>query len=417
MSELRAIEGTGAEAAFAAAFRSAPRSAEAVEAFRRFEAVGLPSRRVESWHYTDMRRALGVPAPFAPQPDSGRIAEAKAWLDKAPRLGTTRLVLVDGRFAPELSDEAAQGATVRGGAPTLVPAEREDPMRALAGAFAEGGLSFEVGEGVDAGRVEIVHVLRAGVASASHVRLAFLAGARGRIIERTFGASAGAQRHRIASIDVGRGAKIEHVAIVEDNADIEIESLGVKLREAAAFSSFGLVTGGALTRRQIFARLEGPQATLALSGLLLIDGERHADTTLDVAHVAPHGQSREYFRHIVADSGCGVYQGKVIVSPGAQKTDGSMKSQALLLSPNAQMNNKPELEIFADDVVCGHGATVGALDPEQTFYLRSRGLPKVEAEAMLLEAFGVEAIERVADETITEALRERLRVWLKGRAS
>ena len=111
-----------------------------------------------------------------------------------------------------------------------------------------------------------------------------------------------------------------------------------------------------------------------LRGLSLIDGARHADTTLEVTHAAPHGKSREFFRHIVADEAIGVYQGKVIVAPHAQKTDGAMKSQALLLSPTAQMNNKPELEIFADDVVCGHGATVGALDPEQVFYLQARGI-------------------------------------------
>jgi Fe-S cluster assembly protein SufD len=418
VSEVRAIAKNAAEAAFEAAFRTGRRSPEAAEAFRRFEAAGgVPSRRMESWHYTDLRRVLAAPAPFAPQPDSVRIAEVKSWLDDAPRHGATRLVLVDGRFAPELSDSAPEGATLTGGAPALHLGEREDAMLALAGAFAEGGLSFDVRAGVDAGRVEIVHVLRSGVASASHLRFVFQPEARGVIVERTVGASRGSQRHRVASLELSRGAHVEHAAIVEDDADIEIESLRVTLQEGAAFSSFGLMTGGALKRRQIFARLEGRDASLTLSGLSLIDGARHADTTLEVTHAAPHGKSREFFRHIVADSGVGVYQGKVIVAQHAQKTDGAMKSQALLLSPTAQMDNKPELEIFADDVVCGHGATVGALDPEQIFYLRSRGLPKPEAEAMLLEAFGVEAIDRVADEALAAALRERLQAWLKGRAA
>ncbi len=416
MNSVRALDPTGAEAAFASAFKSGPRSPEASEAFARFTATGLPSRRLESWHYTDLRRALGVPAPFAPQPGSDRIAEVKAELATTPRLGATRLVLVDGRFAPELSDAAPEGATMRGGAPALVLSDREDPMLAFAGAFAQGGFSFEVQDGADVGRVEIVHVLRAAVSSASHVRFYFLPEARGVIVERTLGAGQGAQRHRLASFELSASAKVEHVAIVEDDTAVEIESLRVTLQQGAAFSSFGYVASGALTRRQIFARLDGPRAAVAISGLSLIHGTRHADTTLEVAHAAPHGASREFFRHIVADSGVGVYQGKVIVAPRAQKTDGAMKSQALLLSPTAQMNNKPELEIFADDVVCGHGATVGALDPEQTFYLQSRGVPKPEAEAMLLEAFGVEAIERVADETVADALRERLRLWLKGRA-
>ena len=118
---------------------------------------------------------------------------------------------------------------------------------------------------------------------------------------------------------------------------------------------------------------------------------------------------------IVAGDATGIYQGKVVVQPGAQKTDGAMKSQAILLSPHAVMNNKPELEIFADDVVCGHGATVGALDPEQLFYLQARGLPKAEAEAMLLEAFGADAIARVDDGALAELLHGKMRAWLAAR--
>ena len=129
-------------------------------------------------------------------------------------------------------------------------------------------------------------------------------------------------------------------------------------------------------------------------------------------HSAPGGTSREFYRAIVDDDAVGTFQGKVIVDGAAQKTDGGMKSQAILLSPRAQMNAKPELEIFADDVICGHGATVGSLDPEQIFYLRSRGIAKDEAEAMLLEAFGVEAIERVDDPSLAGALSGALRDWL-----
>ena len=403
------------EASYEAAFRLAPRSAEADEAFQRFAAAGLPSRRVESWHYTDLRRALGSPAPFAPQPDTQRIAQAKAMLGE--RLGTTRLVLVDGRFAPELSDEPPEGATLRGGAPTLALAKREDAMLAFAGAFAQGGFSLEVQDGADIGRIEIVHVLRPGVSSASHVRFYFLPEARGTVVERTLGAASGSQRHRLASFELSVGAKVEHAVVIEDAASVELESLRVEQYEKASFSSFALVAGPALTRRQIFARLDGKDASLALSGLSLIDGTRAADTTLEVTHAAAHGVSREFYRHIVADEATGVFQGKVIVDQHSQKTDGGMKSQALLLSPTAQMNNKPELEIFADDVVCGHGATVGALDPNQIFYLEARGIPQKEAEAMLLEAFGVEAIDRVEDTAIAELLRERLAAWLKGRAA
>ena len=130
---------------------------------------------------------------------------------------------------------------------------------------------------------------------------------------------------------------------------------------------------------------------MSLGGLALIDGARRADTTLQVVHAAPGGISREFYRAIVDDDAVGVFQGKIIVEQAAQKTDGAMKSQAILLSPRAQMNEKPELEIFADDVVCGHGATVASLDPEQVFYLQSRGIPTADAKAMLLEAFRAES--------------------------
>ncbi len=175
------------------------------------------------------------------------------------------------------------------------------------------------------------------------------------------------------------------------------------------------MSGGALTRRQIFAKLIGADARITLAGLALIDGERRADTTLEVVHAAPRGVSREFYRAIVADEAVGVFQGKIVVKPGAQKTDGAMKSQAVLLSPQAQMNAKPELEIFADDVICGHGATVASIDPEMIFYLQSRGIPKREAEAMLLEAFGAEAIARVDDDALAGALHALLAAWLAGR--
>jgi len=191
-----------------------------------------------------------------------------------------------------------------------------------------------------------------------------------------------------------------------------VESLICDLAAKAQLNAFALVSGGALSRRQIFVRIAGAEAQVVLSGLTLIDESRRADTTLRVVHSAPEGTSREFYRAIVDDDAVGTFQGKVIVESAAQKTDGGMKSQAILLSPRAQMNAKPELEIFADDVVCGHGATVGSLDPEQVFYLRSRGIAKEEAEAMLLEAFGVEAIERVDDPSLAGALSGALRDWL-----
>ena len=214
---------------------------------------------------------------------------------------------------------------------------------------------------------------------------------------------------------LAKGAKATHVAIVGDEAALHIETQICELAETAELNAFGLVSGGDLTRRQLFLKATGDNAKVSLGGLALLDGSRRADTTLQVVHSAPGGTSREFYRAIVDDDAVGVFQGKIVVERAAQKTDGAMKSQAILLSPRAQMNEKPELEIFADDVICGHGATVGSLDPEQVFYLRTRGIPEGEARAMLLEAFGGEAIDRVGDEALIGALRGRLSAWLAAR--
>ena len=148
----------------------------------------------------------------------------------------------------------------------------------------------------------------------------------------------------------------------------------------------------------------------------MLNGRQHADATLLVDHVVPHCESRELFKTVLDDDSTGVFQGKIVVRPEAQKTDGKMMSAALLLSDGATMNNKPELEIFADDVVCGHGATCGALDDDLLFYIMSRGLPKHEAEQLLIQAFLGEAIETVENESVHDALVGIVEGWLRARA-
>ena len=416
---------TAAETALAEQFAAAQAVSPAPDreaSFRRFAANGLPTRRDEAWHYTDLRALFAHVAPLAGAPDPIALAAAKLTLTARTPAGSAVLAIVDGRYIPELSDALPDGVSVvplaQAGRASGVNAEG-DALLALNSALAQGGcvVSVEAGARI-AESVEIVHLTSGGVATSVHSQVLIHVGAGGeaRIVESFVGARAGDQRDVATLIDLKEGARLAHIVIVEDSAALHLESQVARLGEKAELSAFGLVVGGALVRRQIFATLSGQHANLALSGLSLINGKRHADTTLVVDHAAPHGQSREFYKHIVADDATGVYQGKVIVQPGAQKTDGGMKSQAILLSPQAIMNNKPELEIFADDVVCGHGATVGALDPEQTFYLQARGLSKAEAEAMLLEAFGADAIARVDDEELAELMREKMRAWLAARA-
>jgi Fe-S cluster assembly protein SufD len=418
MTMHRPIVKTAAEATLAQQFAAlATRDADRSAAFAAFAARGLPTRRNEDWHYTDLRSAMTGAAPLAPPPDADRIEAARNSLLTRNRVGDVRFVMVDGRYVEKLSDRAPGGLT----ASVLdkrVPATRTDAVVALNDAFAPHGLTLALDEGVTLPeRIEIAHFVSSGAPQSvySHVGITLFAGASVRIHESFFGAAAGVQRNALMTLDIGDGAKCSVTSLIDDEAALHLESQIVTLAGDAEFEGFALVAGGVLVRRQIFARQKGPGAKIALSGLSLLHGNRHADTTLVVEHAAPRGRSREYYRHIVADEATGVFQGKVIVEPHAQKTDGGMKSQAILLSPNAVMNNKPELEIFADDVVCGHGATVGALDPEQLFYCEARGIPRAEAEAMLLEAFGADAIDRVGDAEVAEALRQRMRAWLAAR--
>ncbi|HEY1941036.1 MAG TPA: SufD family Fe-S cluster assembly protein [Roseiarcus sp.] len=420
MSLERVIAKTAAETTLAAQFaalRSAAPSVQREAAFRRFEQSGLPTRRVESWHYTDLRAALVSAAPIAAAPAAAAIEAARGMLASLARIGASRVALVDGHYVAALSDAPPSGVAIFPVTPDTPPLGDADPVLALNVALAQGGCALTFEAGADAPLVEIVHIFTPG-AEAVYSRLAITLGAaaQAKVVERFVGAGAQAQRNVSTWIDVAKDAKASHVVSIEDEAGVHVESQVVSLAEGAALDAFGLIAGGALARRQIFATLAGERARIGLGGLSLVDGRRHADTTLEVIHAAPNGESREFYRHIVADEGVGVYQGKVIVRQYAQKTDGGMKSQAILLSPNASMNNKPELEILADDVVCGHGATVGALDPEQIFYLQARGLPRREAEAMVLEAFGAEAIARVADPKIDEVLSGAMRAWLARRA-
>ena len=386
-------------------------------AFARFAEAGLPTRRVEAWHYTDLRAAMADAAPVLAAPTPADIKAARLRLARRERFAPgAQLVLLGGRYIGELSDRLPDGVTVTEGAVLAVPVA--DPLAALNEALSPSGCTISVARGAEiAEPITILHLAdgMSDYSVYSRFAIALNAGARASFVEVFEGAQARVQRHSATIMTLAKGAKARHVAVVGDEPGLHIETHVCDLAENAELEAFGLISGGDLTRRQIFVRMTGDEAKVSLGGLALIDGDRRADTTLQVVLAAPRGTSREFYRAIVDDDAIGVFQGKIIVERAAQKTDGAMKSQAILLSPRAQMNEKPELEIFADDVVCGHGATVASLDPEQVFYLRSRGIPESDAKAMLLEAFGGESIDRIEDELLIEALRARLRAWLGSR--
>ena len=432
MGELKQVR-TDAEAALIAAWDRAPAQADwRKAAFARFAMAGLPHRRIESWHYTDLRGLLRTALPTR-APDSAAVEGARARL-AALRIGAaTRLVVLDGAFRPDLSDMDAlpEGVAVQSLAAALVADDivsllapkglgDDDSIVALNAAMMQDGVVVRIAPGAVVERnIALVTLMSGGAPHAAFVRslVDVGAGARARIVEIADSPVAEIQSHDALVLRVGEGAELEHVAHVgyEGAGAMQLHSLLATLQRDATFNSFCLVADGGLVRRQIFAHLDGERATLGLRGLSLLRGREHADTTLVVDHALPYGVSREFYRHILDGEATGVYQGQVCVRQHAQKTDGAMKSQALVLAEGAAMYNKPELEIFADDVVCGHGATVGALNEDQLFYLRARGHDKVQAEKLLLEAFAAEVIDEIGSEAMRDALHEAVQTWLRRR--
>lgn len=217
----------------------------------------------------------------------------------------------------------------------------------------------------------------------------------------------------LAQIMLADNAVLRHVTTQEqDISAVCTRTADIQIGRDATYESFVLNTGAAFARHQVHARLTSENATANLSGITLLRGQQTGDNTVLVEHSAPQGSSRQFFRAVIGDQARGVFQGKIHVHPQAQKTDGYQLSNALLLSEVAEMDTKPELEIYADDVKCSHGATTGQLDDEALFYLRSRGVPESEARALLIEGFLGEVVACVTDEQMKELLREKVRAWL-----
>ena len=419
---------------FAATRESLPggRNIEKVRrgAFERFVAQGLPHSRVEAWKYTDLRRLVRDAKPLAPRPDAIPKEAAINAAAAFAKLGFRRLLIVDGAFLPELSDLAdlepgvSIRATVNGldadDTDVVLDVGGDDAAAALNTAFAADGLIIAIDPGVVVARpIHLVFVTTAGTPAAMFTRssLALGAGAGVTLIETHEGPDrSDYQVNTALRIIVGDGARLDHVKVTsEGGAALHIATLQAEIGAGAAYSEFGLVTGGAVVRNQLFLKLAGERTVANVHQASLLAGRQHADTTLTVDHAAAGSQSREVFKAVVDDEARAVFQGKITVQQGAQQTDARMMARALLLSDEAVANCKPELEIFADDVQCGHGTTTGALDDQLKFYLMARGIPEREAEALLIQAFVGEVIDAIARDDLREALSGKMLDWLKGR--
>lgn len=404
------------------------------QAFDDFARLGLPHRRIEEWKYTDLRALLREIAPLAATPDQAALARAAKVVKSLGIEGTQKLILVDGVFAPQLSDMASletgvsvrvlrevledNGNKVR--ADLLRTSVASDAMISLNAALVTDGVVIDVAEDTALAKpIHIVHVATASGASLVTRSLVKVEkGARVSLVE-SFVAAEGAasyQTHDSVVVWIGDNAELQHVRLMEDALDAANISTGVfTIGAKAKLNTFNLTNGGGVSRYQGFITFAGEGSELTTNGVNLLGARRHGDTTLVVDHAVPNCASREVFRSVLDDRAHSVFQGRIIVRPDAQKTDGKMMTRALLLSDEAEADNKPELEIFADDVTCGHGATTGALDESLLFYLRARGLPEKEAQALLIAAFVGEAIESIVQDNLRDFAIAAADRWLATR--
>ena len=434
---------TAAETALANAFSQARTrlpgdgviGAQRKAAFDVFAKEGLPHRRVEEWKYTDLRALMRDAKPLASPPDAAAKARAKTAGKLLGDVETRRLVFVDGAFVPELSDLAGQEAglsvgsladALAGGDPMVAAhlgkvAPAGDVAVALNTALMGDGAVIRVAVGATIERPLHLLFVAAEKPAATFTRSLVVvgAGARVMLIESHEGPpGSDYQVNAAVELSVGERAHVDHVKIIAEGASaLHVSTLAAVVGAKARFNAFTFTMGGAVVRNQMFLNFDGEETLAGIRGATLIKGHQHADTTLVANHIARGCQSREVFKSVLDGEAHGVFQGRIIVRHGAQKTDAKMMTQALLLSDRAEADNKPELEIFADDVQCGHGATAGALDDELKFYLMARGIPAAEAEALLIQAFLGEAIEGIEHAGLREALMDQVAAWLKARAS
>jgi Fe-S cluster assembly protein SufD len=242
-------------------------------------------------------------------------------------------------------------------------------------------------------------------------------GARAMVVESHEGAADCAdQVNAVMELVVGDAAHVDHVKLTGAGAGaLHLWSMMASVGARARFNAFLFTVGGAVVRNQLFVRFQGEDTVAAIRGATLLKGSQHADVTLFADHAAPACTSREMFKSVLDDSAKSIFQGKIIVRQGAQKTDARMATHALLLTDTAEADNKPELEIYADDVQCGHGATSGAIDQDLLFYLKARGIPEKEAETLLIQAFVGEAVDGIEHAGLRDVLMDQAAAWLQAR--
>ena len=391
------------------------------DALARFRVMCLPGARDEYWRFTRPTELNAV------EVSATAFAEAEAKLPFAD-IDRLKIVFRDGVFdADESDDLALEGVEIErlstametdihwakdlyGVLETRAQTPVARPFAAMNTAYATDGVVIRATKPVSR-PVSLLYLHEKTDSDAIlHFVIKVESGASLTVLEN---GPAAARFNKCMEVDVGDNAQFHHIrAQGRDHDRLAVTHLFARLGEESVFKSFTLTANGKLTRNEAFIELTGDNATAHIAGAAVGDGDFHHDDTVFVTHDAVNCESRQVFKKVLKNGAVGAFQGKILVKEGAQKTDGYQISQSLLLDEDAQFLAKPELEIYADDVACSHGSTSGAIDETALFYFRSRGIPKADAQDLLVLAFLAEAIEEVEDEAIADDILGRLETWL-----
>ncbi|MGX0903127.1 Fe-S cluster assembly protein SufD [Roseovarius sp. MBR-79] len=390
----------------------------------RLTGMGLPQRRDEYWKFT---RPDSLTVPEAPRAAlfQGEVPEVFGARDRL------RIVFVDGVFDPQASDDLAlEGVRIE----RLAEVEAQDihwardlygtleargqdpvprPLAALNTAQARDGVLIHV-TGQARKPIHLVYVHKSEVSDAIlHHCIRLDAGAELTLLET---GPAAARFNKVMEVDVADSAAFHHLRIQgPDHERRAITHIFARLAQEAVFKTFSLTANGVLTRNECVIEIAGDDASAHVAGAAMGGGDFHHDDTVFITHDALRGESRQVFKKVLQNGATGVFQGKILVKPGAQKTDGYQISQALLLDDDSQFLAKPELEIYADDVACSHGSTSGAIDEDALYYLRARGIPKPIATDLMVLSFLAEAVAEIADEGLRDEIIGHFEAWLERR--
>ena len=395
------------------------------EGLASFETLGFPTMKDEDWHFTSV--APIADRVFHPASAVSIARESLSTLG-LPELGGQSVVFVNGHFSAELSSPESERETAGVTIQNLAAALRDEPgvraelglaatsassaFTALNAAFFRDGALIRIGANKTAGPIHLIFIAASNDGTVMHPRNIIVAGnhSQATIVESYVAANdASYFTNSVTEVILGDGARVSHYKLQsEATSAFHVGTIQARQPQSSYYESFSFATGADLSRTNVYTVLEGDAAECVLNGLYLADGTQHMDHQTYVEHVAPNCPSHELYKGILDGRSHGVFNGKVYVHPEAQKTDGKQSNNNLLLSDHARVDTKPQLEIFADDVKCTHGATVGRLDETALFYLRSRGLSNTVARKLLTYAFAADVLERLSLEPLRDALEARV---------